>query len=496
MLNSYKKISIIYGGSGKEYATQIKDRLDKLHLEEHYPIDTCILCSDWVGHDILGMVVSAIKNSDLIYIVFTLDDIGCRKDDYNEKGADALNGRLRQNVLIELGMALVVLGEHKENLRVVANFDKNDLGTDFPSDIRDALNINSFVEGGFDIILQQVENHIKDQGKEGFGVLPTTNILHDVHAIEDFENVFEEFNKVNLFSDQKIKSLNDILSLWLPAVKQFTFPEERLLYCLERTKALPVFGDGAELNKWIKKFKEASIIECGANNPDRKFIRFVHDVAKACLDYTIIKTDGYTEDDYEQYSELANTFEILEEEYHKFVNQGVSMRPIVRFMLAEYYGLTLMRLIKLHKDYQYVDKAIEVFDECYELCDSLDTAFHLYKGYTTFNLGRAYHHRFVYQGKEEDEKKFLRYMKETVSIRHDWKDRDGFIQCYSNALSYEYFYASSEFLFMKKEVNEISDEDYKNGLARIIKEIDEYICKDSELLKLYKVKQKCVKLNK
>ena len=49
---------------------------------------------------------------------------------------------------------------------------------------------------------------------------------------------------------------------------------------------------------------------------------------------------------------------------------------------------------------------------------------------------------------------------------------------------------------MKKDVDDVSEEDYKSGLERIIKEIDEYICKDSELLKLYKVKQKCVKLNK
>lgn len=72
MLTSYKKISVIYGGNGRKYASQIKDKLQDLHEKEFYPIKIEDLNTDWVGHDVLGTVVKTIRNSDLIYIVFTL----------------------------------------------------------------------------------------------------------------------------------------------------------------------------------------------------------------------------------------------------------------------------------------------------------------------------------------------------------------------------------------------------------------------------------------
>lgn len=115
MLTSYKKISVIYGGNGRKYASQIKDKLQDLHEKEFYPIKIEDLNTDWVGHDVLGTVVKTIRNSDLIYIVFTLDDIGASKRAYEQNGDGALVGRLRQNVLIELGMALVVCDNTEKN---------------------------------------------------------------------------------------------------------------------------------------------------------------------------------------------------------------------------------------------------------------------------------------------------------------------------------------------------------------------------------------------
>lgn len=492
MLNSYKKVSIIYGGTGKEYATQIRNELNRLHLDEHYPLYVNDLNTDWVGNNILGEVVDAIKNSDLIYIVFTLDDIGASKKTYEEKGESSLKGRLRQNVLIELGMALVVLGDNKNNIRIVANFAKTDLGDDFPSDIRDSFSIREFKDDHFDEVLVAVGRHIREE----FGIQPTTNVLHEENVKEDFENVFEEFSGLNLFKDTKVKSLNDILSLWLPAIRQFTFPEERLLYCLERIKALPIFGNGPQLVDWMRKFRKESIIQCDFDHPDRRFIDFVQDIVAACFEYTIIKTDDATENNYDEYKSLVSEFKMLENRYKEYLSQGVKIRPIIGFMLNEYYGLTLMRLIKIKSDYEYADKAIEEFEECLKLAKIIDTDFKLYRGYASFNLGRAYYYRFLAKGDKADKERYLDYMNITVRIRREWKEADGFIQCYSNALSYEYFYASSEFVVMKKETSEIDETEYRNNLKRIIDEIDGYICKDSELLKLYKVKQRCIKLNK
>lgn len=224
MLTSYKKISVIYGGNGRKYASQIKDKLQDLHEKEFYPIKIEDLNTDWVGHDVLGTVVKTIRNSDLIYIVFTLDDIGASKRAYEQNGDDALVGRLRQNVLIELGMALVVC-ENTEKIKIVADFNKNELGEDFPSDIRNALSIREFSNGNFDEVLDSICRFIRND----FDVAPTKNLLHDEHGIVDFENVFDEFEKLNRYGGKKIKRLWDILDLWLPTLDSFDYVEERLL---------------------------------------------------------------------------------------------------------------------------------------------------------------------------------------------------------------------------------------------------------------------------
>lgn len=66
--------------------------------------------------------------------------------------------------------------------------------------------------------------------------------------------------------------------------------------------------------------------------------------------------------------------------------------------------------------------------------------------------------------------------------------------CYANALSYEYFYALSEYVKMQYATGELSGELFDATLDRIISDIDDYICNDSELQKLYKIKNVCLKM--
>lgn len=261
-------------------------------------------------HDVLGTVVKTIRNSDLIYIVFTLDDIGASKRAYEQNGDDALVGRLRQNVLIELGMALVVC-DNTEKIKIVADFNKNELGEDFPSDIRNALSIREFSNGNFDEVLDSICRFIRND----FDVAPTKNLLHDEHGIVDFENVFDEFEKLNRYGGKKIKRLWDILDLWLPTLDSFDYVEERLLYTLERLKSFPVFGSGEKLIDWIKKFRDACLDPHLPITSDREFIRFTQDVVNASLDYTLVKTDESTETSLQAYKDVASDFSDLYDDY-------------------------------------------------------------------------------------------------------------------------------------------------------------------------------------
>ena len=487
MLNTYKKISIIYGGCGRNYASSIKEELEKLHNEEHYPIYVNDLNTPWIGHNILGDVVSTIKSSDLIYIVFTLDDVGADKRTYDKKGKRALVRRLRQNVLIELGMALVVVGNNMDRIKFIANFKKSELGDDFPSDIR-ALSIAEFKDEEFDKMLESIKEYVR----KDFGISPTSNILHQEDAIEDFENVFAEFDKINLYKERPIKKLNDILDLWQPAIEELTFPEEKLLYSLERIKALPIIGNGAKYVEWIKNFEKKCLPPVSRENNDWEYIAFVQDIAKACFKYTCIKTDPATEKNLDMYNDVKEEFEYLDKNLDKYLAQGVKFRPLILFLFHEYYGLTLMRLADdQHKD-KLIDKIIEEYEECLEFATKIDTSLRLYEGYATFNLGRAHQIRYICRHDEKDHEKFIDYMRETLRIRKAWKEIDGFLQCYVNALSFEYFYASSDFAKRKKEIKDIDEETYEETMNTLVSEIDGYICKDSELSKLIYLKEKCV----
>ena len=358
MLTSYKKISVIYGGNGRKYASQIKDKLQDLHEKEFYPIKIEDLNTDWVGHDVLGTVVKTIRNSDLIYIVFTLDDIGASKRAYEQNGDDALVGRLRQNVLIELGMALVVC-DNTEKIKIVADFNKNELGEDFPSDIRNALSIREFSNGNFDEVLDSICRFIRND----FDVAPTKNLLHDEHGIVDFENVFDEFEKLNRYGGKKIKRLWDILDLWLPTLDSFDYVEERLLYTLERLKSFPVFGSGEKLIDWIKKFRDACLDPHLPITSDREFIRFTQDVVNASLDYTLVKTDESTETSLQAYKDVASDFSDLYDDYKDMEARDVKFHPVISFVLLEYYGLTLMRIYNLTKDSSLLDRVIALYQE-------------------------------------------------------------------------------------------------------------------------------------
>ncbi len=489
MLTSYKKISVIYGGNGRKYASQIKDKLQDLHEKEFYPIKIEDLNTDWVGHDVLGTVVKTIRNSDLIYIVFTLDDIGASKRAYEQNGDDALVGRLRQNVLIELGMALVVC-DNTEKIKIVANFNKNELGEDFPSDIRNALSIREFSNGNFDEVLDSICRFIRND----FDVAPTKNLLHDEHGIVDFENVFDEFEKLNRYGGKKIKRLWDILDLWLPTLDSFDYVEERLLYTLERLKSFPVFGSGEKLIDWIKKFRDACLDPHLPITSDREFIRFTQDVVNASLDYTLVKTDESTETSLQAYKDVASDFSDLYDDYKDMEARDVKFHPVISFVLLEYYGLTLMRIYNLTKDSSLLDRVIALYQEGAEVALKLDTRFRLYQGYVSFNLGRAYYYRYRKFGNEEDCTTFHEQMEKTLKIRKRWTDHTHFLPCYANALSYEYFYALSEYVKMQYATGELSGELFDATLDRIISDIDDYICNDSELQKLYKIKNVCLKM--
>ena len=99
MVKKYKTVSIIYGGSGRNYATKMKNLIDKLSSEKKIPIRSLIVMDSILTGDLLSSITSLFNGSDLCVTFLTSDDLANGK------------GRLRQNVVFELGMAIFHLGK-------------------------------------------------------------------------------------------------------------------------------------------------------------------------------------------------------------------------------------------------------------------------------------------------------------------------------------------------------------------------------------------------
>ncbi len=489
MLYGYKKISIIYGGVGSFYASEIEKALKNLHQSEHYPIKVDCINTDWVSHNVLRDVISAIKDSDLIYIVFTLDDIGSRKSDFEKSGDSALKPRLRQNVLIELGMALAVTDMNIDRIKVIANFDKNALGDDFPSDIRDALAIRAFSDDKFSEVLISICEYVKSE----FSLPQTKEVLKDESVVIDFENVLKEYDKYEFNPTKRIRTLKDIMSHWRETLDGFDFIEEKFVFALERLKAFPIFGNGKSLVDWIRNFQSALKID-KVELSERKFFKMIKRIIDLCLEYTVIKSDDDTENDFSAYSFVASEFEELYEQVKDYLLTGGNINPVALFCLYEYYGLTEMRLFRVEPSRERIEKIISLYSEGVDIAESVDSEFNLYSGYITFNLGRAYFYRYELTGDKNDLAKFRRFMDKTLVIRKKWKEASDFPECFINALSYEYFYAKSEYVKMLYKVSVYSKDNVIAEADKIIDGIDGYISKDAELSKLFKIKSVCVNL--
>ena len=125
MINKYKKVSIIYGRGGRECALRIQENLSELHDKKGMPVESHLLADELLSSaDIVSRVRDIISSSAMCIILLTFDDVD--------------GTRVRQNVLIEIGMALVLIGRD----RCFAVSEKQILPDDFPSDIRGALNVN------------------------------------------------------------------------------------------------------------------------------------------------------------------------------------------------------------------------------------------------------------------------------------------------------------------------------------------------------------------
>ena len=133
MIHRYKIISIIYGGSGKTHAKAFNKRITKIASDERYPISTTLIMENILTSELFNDVMDLFRTSEFCIAFLTANDI------YNKDNLE--NSRLRQNVIFELGMALIQLG--RERCIFQSGFDVQAKSFDMPTDMN-SLEIKQF----------------------------------------------------------------------------------------------------------------------------------------------------------------------------------------------------------------------------------------------------------------------------------------------------------------------------------------------------------------
>lgn len=149
MLKQYKLVSIIYGGSGTKYAKEMNALIQRRSEDMRYPITSKIVMESVLTGDLLTSITDLFTQTEYCLAFLTADDC-CIRD-----GKQVY--RLRQNVVLELGMAIYRLGRDKCIL--LSDFDPARGDVELPSDLK-GVDIKYFApeeqEQVFNAVLEKV----------------------------------------------------------------------------------------------------------------------------------------------------------------------------------------------------------------------------------------------------------------------------------------------------------------------------------------------------
>lgn len=161
-------------------------------------------------------------------------------DDQNKKAQK----RIRQNVIFELGMALIEIG--REKCILLSDFDVHDKTIDLPTDMN-SLEILQFNAVDLEKILDDVINKILQFRKDfSFSDAKTEKIpqydwlLTRDNYFVDYENIFLDV-ETGIAKEGK-KFFTETLKMWSEELEGLRYFDERCIYLLERIGLIPVFG--------------------------------------------------------------------------------------------------------------------------------------------------------------------------------------------------------------------------------------------------------------
>jgi len=473
MIEKYCDIAIIYGGSGKEYAEALNKRICEASRKERFPLKAHVIMEKILTEELLSGVIDLFRESEFCVIFLTADD--CFE---TENGKVR---RLRQNVVFELGMALMQLG--RDRCFLLSDFDYKSPEFELPSDMK-SLNIKRFNPDKLDAQIETVLEKILEFTPETDETVSTRKkipqyknlFFRDTYYVQ-YENIFQ--NRHSMQATEGIEFFREILDYWLIDCESLNFYDEKCMFLIERIGFLPIFGHIPEVDNFLKK---AAILVESYNEEDIQYynhnvgvLNYVKNLLSCVIEYTRIKTydDRVIKAKYERLLRRFLTTKCSDER---------TINPLILVLYYDYLGLTYLKIHKADPNDELLDKALDSFQKAMEYVDKVDMSLRVWSGFLTFNIARVY-------SKMKDAEKMVEFFETSIAIREGWLRSSKYNITTRNALSYEYFLVRVYYIGQREAFHIITKEQMIQEYRDVENELNAYSDIDEKLDQLIQIRK-------
>lgn len=457
MISKYKNISVIYGGTGRKYAEIFSKRISDISEKDRYPLSSTMIMESILTGELLTDVMNLFRKSEFCVAFLTADDV-CVVDNKERY-------RLRQNVVFEIGMALIQLG--RERCILLSDFDCRTDNMEFPTDMN-SLEIRQFSPQDINSVMNDVLAKILEQSSVSLitGVVVETipkydNLLTRQEYYIDYENLFAPQLKERSYEGNKffIETLKD----WYEECAGLSHYDEQCIYLLERLGFLPLFGSIPEVNEFM--IQSARLVENYRKSDilyykDIDLLNFTRNLISNIIEYTQIKTNKQSNAGY-LYKRLLDRF--LSED----IPENITVNPLIMIVYYDYLGLTYLKLYTNFKETRYLISAQDSFAASLSHVCLVDMSMQIWSGFLYYNLARTYALQLNASQAEH-------YFKKAIRIRERWLKTSTYNTTIRNALSSEYFLAKIEYIDMCSNCNLLSPEEVRKELEYLEAELNTY----------------------
>lgn len=475
------------------------DLISKYHSDNLYPIKAELLAEQYLNcENVIKTIKGIIKSSDICIILLTFDDIN--------------NTRVRQNILIELGMTMVLL----KASQCYFFSEKIPLPEDFPSDFKHSINPNYFNPEQPEKSGEEIVNCILRKLK----IASNKSILTDNTYIYDHEEIIRKLPP-SIYDLEAETQMQQILSEWIRVLEAFDFVAERSIYILERCIFLSLFTFNDALSVFFTRVHE--LIRPSSKDYcrfDKEQINAVYRIADNILEYierNFIQVlemkqdpDAFNEKKEKWSREFSSIAGSLEQVAYDIKDGTIETNWYLYMMACDYAGLARMRAVRfsqlpqieneknLQENEKNLQKAMDMFDRANVFAQKYCIqSRYLWEGYIQYNISRIYELLYdkdrieLYrQGMRDTLQYAIDARKRTINKSHHLKG------VFSIALTSEYFWALNheyEIELKWPEVFEGNLSDIARKIENALAELNIY-CDATGLKKLYDVRDDLRKL--